>query len=34
LHVAPALTAALEIEGLTPKAKTATNAMAKARFML
>jgi hypothetical protein len=33
LHVAPALTAALEIKGLTPRVKTATNEMARARFI-
>ena len=33
LHVAPALTAALEIEGLVLKVKRATNTMASDRFI-
>jgi hypothetical protein len=33
LHASPALTAALEIEGLIAKAKEAINAMTRARFM-
>jgi hypothetical protein len=32
LHLAPVLTAAFEIKGFTPNAKTAINAMARARF--